>query len=100
MAIEFSDFEGACFEEKGSEAYVVERNGTDVLIIRRLEAVDDVLHCYFESLDSMLSNDDIKGLVYVVLLGRFLRRYYLGKVRFVKFKNLATGEESRNVYLG
>jgi hypothetical protein len=100
MTIDFSNYEGSCFEENNAEIYVIEREGVDILRIPKLEAADGILQCDFESFDPDLSFDDIKGLVYVVLLGKFLRRFYLGKVNFVKFKNLATGEESQNVYLG
>jgi hypothetical protein len=96
----FADYEGACFEKDGAEMYAVERIGVDVLLIPRLEVVDEILHCDFETLDPNLSVEDVKGLIYVVLLGKFLRRYYLGKAKFVKFKNLASGEEFQNVYLG
>lgn len=100
MIDDYSVYEGACIEKAGAEIYIVEKAGVDVLRIPLLQAAGDVLHCDFEIIDPSLSFDDVKGLVYVVLLGKFLRHYYLGKIRFVRFKNLLTGEQSQNVYLG
>lgn len=100
MIDDYSVYEGACLDEGGKETYIIEKAGIDVVLVPRLEAVGEILHCDFETLDSGLSFDDVKGLVYVVLLGNFLRRFYLGKVKFVKFKNLTTSEESQSVYLG
>lgn len=80
--------------------FFIERKGLDVIEIERLEVTDEILSCEFKILDPELSVDDVRALVYVVLLGRFLRRYYLGKVKYVKFLDVVTGEESRNVYLG
>jgi hypothetical protein len=100
VIVDYSVFEGACFEKDGAEIYVVEKAGVDVLLIPRLQASGEILECDFETLDPALSFDDVKGLIYVVLLGNFLRRFFLGKVKFVKFKNLVTSEESQSVYLG
>ncbi len=100
MIADYSEYRGACFEEDGKEVYVVERGGADVLLIPRLEATGEILQCEFETLDPTLSYDDVQALVYVVLLGNFLRRYYLGKVKYVNFKNMKSGEGGQTVYLG
>ncbi|HEY0585349.1 MAG TPA: hypothetical protein VGD52_04390 [Pseudoduganella sp.] len=100
MRLDYTDFEASGTDRNGKDAFFIERKGVDVIEIGGLEASGEILNCEFRILDPDLSIDDVKGLVYVVLLGRFLRNYYLGRVKYVKFLNSATGEESRNVYLG
>lgn len=100
MKINISDYDGACFEENGFWVYVVVRKGVDVVRIPRLEAWSGTLYCDFQALDPELSLADVKNLIYVVLLGKLLRRFYLGKVNSVTFRNLATGVECQDVYIG
>lgn len=51
MIVDYSVYEGACFEKDGAEIYVVEKAGVDVLLIPRLRASGEILECDFEALD-------------------------------------------------
>ena len=100
MPIDFSKYECSFCDEENNEFHAISINEKDVVIIPLLKVVDGKLVCEYKSFDPALSDDDIKGLVYVCLLGKFMRRFYVGKVKFVKFKDLSTGQESESVYIG
>ncbi|MFB6990155.1 hypothetical protein [Streptomyces sp. NPDC056304] len=101
MPLNFDDYEASFYDkERGDPFYAIEKEGQDVLRIKSLDLGGNVLHCPFELQDASLSHDDVAGLVYVVLLGKFLRRRYMGRAKYVELEDLSTGVVQRNIYLG
>lgn len=100
MISNYDEYEAGYLQTDEIEHYVVEGPNGDVVVFPRFLFDGDTLFCDFRRLDPELSSDDIKGLVFVSILGKFFARAYAGKVKWVVFKDLDSCEASRNIYLG
>lgn len=100
MIRNYDDYEAGYLQTDEKEHYIVEGPKGDVVFFPRFEFEGEHLYCDFKRIDPDLSTDDVKGLVFVSLLGKFFARAYVGKTKWVFFKDLDSGEESKNFYLG
>lgn len=99
MPINYSEYECSYCDADSGTFHAISRGADDVVIIPKLEVLEGKLVCEYRSLDASLTEDDLKGLIFVSLLGRFMKRYYIGKVKFVQFHNILSGEKSESVYI-
>lgn len=96
----YDGYEAAYVQTDDAEHYVVEGPNGDVVMFPRFDIEGDILYCDFKRIDPDLSAGDVKGLVFVTILGTYLRRSYVGKVNTVEFTDLDSGEKSRKAYPG